>query len=107
MQYLISLNVMAWHKDGFTERIADSMLAGAVVVSDYSRQLEEFYEEETVLFDLEQLGKLPKLLQQLLEDEKSLQRIAASAQEKARKTATWDARAKELLEIIEKESRNR
>lgn len=106
-QSKISLNVMAWHKDGFTERIADSMLAGAVVVSDYSRQLEEFYEEETVLFDLEQLGELPKLLQQLLEDEKSLQRIAASAQEKARKTATWDARAKELLEIIEKESRNR
>lgn len=31
---LISFNVMAWHKDGFTERIANSMLQHSVVLTD-------------------------------------------------------------------------
>ena len=33
-QSKLSLNVMAWHKAGFTERMADIMLAGAVLVTD-------------------------------------------------------------------------
>lgn len=103
----ISLNIMAWHKDGFTERIADSMLAGAVVVSDYSTQLEEFYKEETVLFHLQRLDELPGLLTELLVDETKRLRVAEAAEKKARAAATWGARAEELLQIIEEESRNR
>lgn len=106
-QSKISLNIMAWHKDGFTERIADSMLAGAVVVSDYSTQLEEFYGGETVLFDLQQLGDLPKLLTGLLRDEDTRESLAEAVERKARTMATWEVRAKELLEIIEEESRSR
>ena len=37
----ISLNVMAWHKAGFTERMANSMLAGAVLLTD-----ETFYHRD-------------------------------------------------------------
>ncbi len=37
----ISLNVMTWHKDGFTERVLNSMLAGAAVLSDKSRAVSE------------------------------------------------------------------
>lgn len=103
----ISLNIMAWHKDGFTERIADSMLAGAVVVSDYSTQLEELFGAETVLFDLRQLGKLSEFLKELLADEGRRRSIAEAAKKKASTTVTWEARAKELLQIIEEESRNR
>lgn len=106
-QSKISLNVMAWHKDGFTERIADSMLAGAVVVSDYSSQLEEFYGDETVRFDLNKIENLPHMLKELLADEEKRQNIAVAAEKKADAAATWEARAKELLQIIEKESRNR
>ena len=106
-QSKISLNIMAWHKDGFTERIAESMLAGAVVVSDYSTQLEEFYGKETVLFNLQQLGDLPRLLTELLCDEDRRKSLAEAAERKARMTATWEVRAKELLEIIEEESRSR
>lgn len=100
----ISLNVMAWHKDGFTERIADSMLAGAVVVSDRSTQLEEQYSKETVLFDLKQLKKLPEKIKELLECPKKRREIAERAREKANKLATWDVRGTELLDIIERES---
>lgn len=100
----ISLNIMAWHKDGFTERIADSMLAGAVVVSDKSTQLEEYYGEEVVLFDLNHLEELPQKIKDLLEQPEKRIEIAQKAKEKALKCATWDNRAAELLGLIEKES---
>lgn len=99
----ISLNIMAWHKDGFTERVADSMLAGAVVVSDYSTQLAEYYGDETVLFDLKRLDRLPGLLKEMLEDEKRRDAIAEKAREKATRLATWEKRAKELLKLVEME----
>ncbi|MGN0350669.1 MAG: glycosyltransferase [Roseburia sp.] len=99
----ISLNVMAWHKDGFTERIADSMLAGAVVVSDRSTQLEEEYNEECKLFSLEQLEYLPVIIRELLEWEEERTRIAKKAYQKASKCATWEKRAEQLLALIEEE----
>lgn len=103
----LSLNVMAWHKDGFTERIADSMLAGAVVVSDNSSQLEEFYRDETVRFELRELEKLPGLLNGLLTDEKKRLEIAKAAKNKASAMASWEVRAEQLMQIIEEESTNR
>lgn len=33
-QSRMSLNVMSWHKSGFTERMAGIMMAGAVLVTD-------------------------------------------------------------------------
>lgn len=100
----ISLNIMAWHKDGFTERIADSMLAGAVVVSDKSTQLEECYGEEVVLFNLKQLDELTQKIKDLLEQSEKRREIVKKAREKALSCATWDCRAVELLGLIEKES---
>ena len=100
----ISLNIMAWHKDGFTERIADSMLAGAVVLSDYSTQLAEFYGDETVLFDLNHLEALKEILAELLEEEEKREQIARRAKKKADDHATWEKRAEQLLRMIEGES---
>lgn len=102
----ISLNVMAWHKDGFTERLADSMLAGAVVVSDKSTQLEEFYADEMALFDLEDLQVVPEILRRLLKNEDERSMMAQRAREKALAEDTWEVRAKQLLKIIEAESGN-
>jgi len=99
----ISLNVMAWHKDGFTERIADSMLSGAVVVSDRSRQLTEKYSDEIVQYDLTQLSELPVILEQLLGSEEKRSTIAQKAKQRALESETWNMRAKELLRIIEKD----
>lgn len=99
----ISLNVMAWHKDGFTERIADSMLAGAVVVSDGSTQLEEAYADEMVLYELSKLRELPEKVKKLLGEPEHRKKLAKRAREKALAQASWDRRAKQLLHIIEKE----
>ena len=43
-QSKLSLNIMSWHKAGFTERMANIMLAGAVLVTDDTRYLEGRYE---------------------------------------------------------------
>lgn len=100
----ISLNIMAWHKDGFTERIANSMLNGSVVVSDKSTQLIELFEDgkDLVLFDLNRLERLPGTLKELLYSKKALATLSANGYTKACKNHLWQHRAKQLLEIIKK-----
>lgn len=70
----ISLNIMAWHKDGFTERIANSMLNGSVVVFDTSTQLEELFvnNKDLVLFNLSNLNDLLKRIKNLLSSPENL-----------------------------------
>lgn len=98
----ISLNIMAWHKDGFTERIANSMLNGSVVVSDKSTQLIELFEDgnDLVLFDLNKLEKLPGTLKELLRSKETLATLSANGYTKAYRNHLWQHRAKQLLEII-------
>ena len=98
----ISLNVMTWHKDGFTERVLNSMLAGAAVLSDKSTRLEEEFvnNKEIILFELAQIGALPKRIKALLSKDKEIKEIAENGRKKAMEKHLWKHRAKELLEII-------
>ena len=95
--YKLSLNVMAWHKDGYTERIINSMQQGAVVVSDESRYLKEhFTEGEMHLYDLKEPEALADwIAMALTEADERIGRMAASAARMAA-AETWDARVKEL-----------
>lgn len=99
----ISLNIMAWHKDGFTERIANSMLSGSLVVSDTSTSLTELFEDkkDLLLFDLSNLNTLPDMLKELLSSDETLTKIAVSGYEKALQNHLWQNRANELLNIID------
>lgn len=98
----ISLNVMSWHKDGFTERVLNSMLAGAAVLSDKSTRLEEEFVngEEILLFDLKQIDALPCRVKALLSNDEKLKGIAENGRKKAMEKHLWIHRAKELLHII-------
>ena len=100
----ISLNIMAWHKDGFTERIANSMLNGSVVVSDLSTQLLELFEngQDVVLFDLNNLDTLPATIRELLASEDTLEHISQKGCVNALQNHLWDNRAKQLLAFINK-----
>lgn len=95
----LSLNVMAWHKDGFTERIANSMLQKSVVVSDQSTCLSEQYRdgEELVLFDLKELSSLPGRVKELLSDDVRRNEMAEKAFQRAITEDTWDQRAELFL----------
>ena len=98
----LSLNVMAWHKAGFTERIANSMLNRSVVVSDRTTCLEEQYEDggEILLFDLGHLDELPDRIRELLDNDGERSKMAKRAYERAVAEDTWDERARLLADYI-------
>lgn len=95
----ISLNIMAWHKAGFTERIASSMMAGCVVVSDKTDFGGLRTNENIMMFDLaDELDVLPEVVKKLLADDKKLNRISLNARDFASEYHTWDARVRELFD---------
>lgn len=97
-QAKVSLNVMPWFKDGAHDRVFNSILNGAVCVSDKSKYLcEELEEGEGVCYyDLQDLSALPQNMQDLLHDDHKMQEILKKGVEKVRKYHTWDARAKQI-----------
>ncbi|MBR5128195.1 MAG: glycosyltransferase family 1 protein [Roseburia sp.] len=99
----VSLNVMPWFKDGAHDRVFNSILNGAVCVSDKSKYLcEELAEGEGVCYyDLEELEQLPCIVQEILQNEKGMQDIVSNGIEKVRMHHTWDARAKQIISWIE------
>lgn len=99
-----SLNIMSWHKDGMTERIANMMLNKTVVISDSSTYLEENFVNgrDILLFNLEEIKKLPELIRMVLQDENLQYNICKNAYEKSCNMDTWHVRAKQFLEIVNK-----
>lgn len=99
----ISLNVMSWHKAGFTERIAEPQLHGSLVVSDSTEYLRENYTdgEDIILFDPTEQGiaELPARIKALLSDKNRLLHIAWNGYQNALKNHTWDARADQFLRM--------
>ena len=99
----ISLNIMSWHKDGYTERIADAQLHGSLVVSDSTRYLRENYTngEDIVLFDIDDksIAELPDRIKALLSDKDRLLHIAWNGYQNALKNHTWDARVEQFLRM--------
>lgn len=98
----VSLNVMPWFKDGAHDRVFNSILNGAVCVSDKSKYLcEELAEGEGVCYyELEKIGLLPHVVQELLQDERRMQDILSKGIEKVRKNHTWKKRAEQIADWI-------
>ena len=104
-QARISLNVMPWFKDGAHDRVFNSILNGAVCVSDTSRYLcQELKESEGICYyTLEHLEELPDKVKDLLQNKKRMQDIMSCGQKKVRAVHTWAQRARKLAEWIEGE----
>jgi len=102
-QAKISLNVMPWFKDGAHDRIFNSMLNGALCLSDGSIYLEEeFTDEDNIKFySLSAADQLPEIIRSLLDDPKKMQRIIASGYQKAKQNHTWECRANALEQALE------
>lgn len=101
-QSKISLNIMSWHKGGFTERIANAMLQKSVVLTDKTSYLEENFrdEENILLFDLEEIEQLPVRVKELLGNISRLECIGENGYCKAKEEHTWEVRVKEFIEEI-------
>lgn len=92
---------MSWHKAGFTERMANIMLAEAVLVTDDTAYLNGRYNENDMLvFQLNQLEKLPSKIQKLLSDDKKRSEIAENGRKKTREAHTWQKRAQRFCRFF-------
>lgn len=102
----LSLNIMSWHKGGFTERMANIMLAGAVLVTDDTTYLMGKYTDEDLLtFSLEEREKLPDKIKYLFDHEEYRKIIAQNGKQKTLLLNTWDKRAEQFLDILDKRLR--
>lgn len=101
-QSKIALNSMTWHKDGITERILNSMLQKAVVLTERNPYMEEAFcdGKDVLLYDLDKLNELPKIIQNTLPYPEKLSAIAKNGYLNALENHTWDSRAKEFIHIL-------
>lgn len=100
-QSKLSLNIMSWHKAGFTERMANIMLAGAVLVTDNTRYLEqECLEDEMIVFDLKEYKHLPERIKYYLLHDEVREEMAISGMKKTLQKHTWDNRAEKFLNLL-------
>jgi len=101
-QSKISLNVMPWFKDGAHDRIFNSMLNGAVSLSDDSIYLrEQFCDCKDIrFFDLAHMDQIPYITREILKNDAWMVDMANNAQIKALNNHSWECRAKAIAEII-------
>ena len=99
----ISLNILAWHKGGCNERIINSLLAGAVVVTDKSSYIEKHFSDgrELCYYDLQELEKLPERIKKLIVQGDYRQQIADNGREKAEAEYSAAAQAKRIIDITQ------
>ena len=102
-QTKLSLNVMPWFKDGAHDRIFNTMLNGALCLTDSSVYLDEILHDDTdcCVYSLSEMKKLPDIAKELLGDPDRMQRIADSGYELAKAGHTWAHRARVLHELVE------
>ena len=100
----ISQNVMPWFKQGAHDRIFNSMLNGAVCLSDDSPWLRENLEDgkEIVYYSLSKIEELPSIVDGLLTNPNLLEEIVLSGYEKAKVFHTWEHRARVLEGLFDK-----
>lgn len=102
-QAKISLNVMPWFKDGAHDRIFNSMLNGAVCLTDSSVYLDGILHDgaDSSIYSLRQIDRLPEIAGDLLADPERMQQIADSGYRLAKAGHTWAHRAEQLHTLIE------
>ena len=102
----VSLNVMPWFKDGAHDRVFNSILNGAVCVTDPSRYLEEeLHEGEGVCYvALQDMDALPEKVKDLLQDDSGRNEIVRRGRAIVEQKHTWAERAKTLSEWIKEDA---
>lgn len=102
-QSKISLNVMPWFKDGAHDRIFNTMLNGAVCLTDSSVYLDSILHDgvDCSIYSLKQMERLPEIAHALLADPDKMQGIADGGYQMAKAGHTWAHRAQVLHKLIE------
>lgn len=96
-QSKIVLNTMTWFKQGAHDRIFNGMIAGAAVVSDCSKYVEEIFtnKKQLRLFTLDGMKELPGMVKALLEHPRVAQDLADCGYEETRCRHMWTNRLRD------------
>lgn len=102
-QSKISLNVMPWFRDGAHDRIFNSMLNGALCLTDSSVYLDEILHDKTDcrIYSTAHLEELPDMVYGLLANPPRLQEIIDNGYRLAKAGHMWEHRAGVLHRLIE------
>ena len=102
----VSLNVMPWFKDGAHDRVFNSILNGAVCVTDPSRYLEEeLHEGDGVCYvALQDMDALPGKVKDLLQNDSGRNEIVRRGRAIVEQKHTWAERAKTLAAWIREDT---
>lgn len=102
-QSKISLNVMPWFRDGAHDRIFNSMLNGALCLTDSSKYLDEILHDKADcrMYSTAHLDELPDIVGGLLSNPSEMQEIIDNGYELAKEAHTWEHRAETLHDVIE------
>lgn len=102
----VSLNVMPWFKDGAHDRVFNSILNGAVCVTDPSRYLEEeLHEGDGVCYvALQDMDALPEKVKDLLQNDSGRNEIVRRGRAIVEQKHTWAERAKTLAAWIREDT---
>lgn len=102
------LNIQPWLKSGTQERVFNTMLCGAIAVTDETQYLIEntIDAQNILMYKLEECDKLPDKIKYYMEHEDEAERIAGCGYELAQKYHTWSNRAEELYKIMEAREKN-
>lgn len=100
----ISLNVMPWFKAGTHERLFNSLLQHALLLTDTSSWIEENYiaGEEIAVYDLDHLEELPGMVRELLDDQQRAEQMIQKGYEKTVQNFTWTNCTDQILAAIQK-----
>lgn len=98
----ISLNCLYGNKYGFTERHGNSMLNGAVSVTDRTKYLSENFmdQEDIIFYDLDNIAQLPNRVKWLLDNPTKAEQISENARNKALQKYTWANACEQFLQIL-------
>lgn len=102
-QSKISVNVMPWFKNGAHDRVFNTMLNGAVCVTDKSEYLcGNFNDNSDVIFySLSDIAPMCDRLKILINDKDKLQSVADAGYEACVGRHTWEKRAGQIVRIIQ------
>ena len=89
---------MPWFKDGAHDRVFNSMLNGAICITDHSIYLDEIIKpgKQAIFYNINYIEMLPMIIKHSLDNIPRLEKMQKEAFEYAMTNHTWSARAKSL-----------
>ena len=102
-QSKISLNIMAWHKGGFTERMANIMEQGSILFTDHTTYDDgELCDGKNLcMFDLRRLNELSTRINEVLHNEEIWDQMSLASRMYTSTMQTAKKRTDQLIDFLD------